>query len=74
MATCANCTGDALYTYTISDGYRINYCQYHLPRFLLPARAAGMLPLFEEPVEKPAKAKKAVTQDSEGEEPTDAPN
>lgn len=34
MASCANCSNDALYTYKVSEEYGIDYCQYHLPNFL----------------------------------------
>lgn len=34
MASCANCSNDALYTYKVTEEYGIDYCQYHLPNFL----------------------------------------
>ena len=55
MVTCANCSGEALYTYQVSDSYLINYCQYHLPKFLVGKKNAGQLPLV---TPKPAKAVK----------------
>jgi hypothetical protein len=56
---CANCSRDALYTYVIGGNHNINYCQSHLPRFLIAKRDAGLLPLIKPPVvETPAKVSK----------------
>ena len=57
MLICANCEGEALYTYVISPNYGINYCQYHLPRFLTAQREAGLLPLIDFNAPKPTKKK-----------------
>lgn len=43
MLTCANCDKDALYTYEVTDTFVINYCEYHLPRFLHTMKNGGML-------------------------------
>ena len=43
MATCANCVNDALYTYRVTDDFGIDYCQYHLPRFLIDHKNSGLL-------------------------------
>lgn len=72
MAICANCTDNAIYVYQITPVSGINYCQYHLPRFLYQQRDAGILPapvdpIVEEPVvEEPTTKtkKKAVATDS----------
>jgi hypothetical protein len=54
MATCANCSSDALYVYQIASNYGINYCQRHLPSFL----SRGPQPnLFEAPVEEVVETK-----------------
>jgi hypothetical protein len=34
MATCANCSNDAVYTYQPGPEFSIHYCPYHLPKFL----------------------------------------
>lgn len=68
---CANCQRDALYTYQISGGYSIHYCQAHLPGFLTSQKKAGLLPLqVPKPVETPAKSskKKEVTPEPVAEE------
>jgi len=68
MATCANCSSDALYTYNVTPDFGINYCQYHLPKFLLNAKHADLVSdvAVEAPVEVPvSKSKKAeVTVDA----------
>jgi hypothetical protein len=67
MATCANCSSDALYVYEISPDYAIEYCQRHLPKFLYSLRNSGGLKRPEvvvpEPVVEaaPKKAKKTTT-------------
>ena len=59
MATCANCSSDALYVYQVSSDYGINYCQRHLPSFLKVGVQPNLFDVVAEPVvEKPAKAKK----------------
>jgi hypothetical protein len=72
MPTCANCSEVALYTYQVADGYNINYCQAHLPRFLFSRRDAGLLPVVSiEPVVEPTpapKSKKSAPVDSPVEE------
>lgn len=57
MIKCANCEGEALYTYSVNPDYLIHYCQYHLPRFLSAARDAGQLNLIVPVVEAPSKKK-----------------
>ncbi|CAB4123926.1 hypothetical protein UFOVP46_129 [uncultured Caudovirales phage] len=47
MSTCANCKNDALYTYEVTDTFSIDYCQYHLPRFLHTMKNGGMLKTTE---------------------------
>ena len=34
MTSCANCQNDAAYTYTIVDGYSVNFCDKHLPTYV----------------------------------------
>jgi hypothetical protein len=43
MSTCANCDKDAMYTYEVTDTFYIDYCEYHLPRFLHTMKNNGML-------------------------------
>lgn len=50
MAKCANCTGEAFFTYAITSSFGINYCSRHVPKFLQSQKNAGMLTLR---VEKP---------------------
>jgi len=61
MAVCANCTQEALYTYPVSAGYNLHYCQYHLPKFLTSRRDAGLLPIIEDAPAPKAKKSAAVT-------------
>lgn len=59
MATCANCSSDALYVYQLSPKYGINYCQRHLPTFLSRGPQPNLFSAPEEPVVKStAKSKK----------------
>jgi hypothetical protein len=62
MATCANCTNTALYTYQVTEDFGIDYCQYHLPTFLSKLKYTGALkPKAVEPVvEVKATKKKAA--------------
>jgi len=54
MATCANCSADALYSYEVAPSYTIPYCQRHLPRFLYSLRNSGALAVPEpEVVDEP---------------------
>lgn len=78
---CANCHRDALYTYEVSAGYLINYCQYHLPKFLTSKKNAGLLTLqvpapvvVEEPVVKPSKKKAEVVEEPVVEVPVEEPS
>ena len=71
MVKCANCSNDALYVYQVTDSFGINYCQYHLPRFLHNQRNGGLLaaptaPVVEAPVEEeaPKTKKKAVAEET----------
>lgn len=66
MAKCANCAGDALYVYRITDSFEIVYCQYHLPRALGKKGATGvsLLPIEEAKIIEavaPKTAKKKAT-------------
>lgn len=80
MASCANCSNDALYTYKVSEGYGIDYCQYHLPNFLngltnsnVVAYTPEFIALKEEAVAEAAPSKKkkasAVVEPVEEETP-----
>ncbi len=63
---CANCQRDALYSYPVSGGYAINYCQSHLPGFLASRKKAGLLPLqTPKVVEEPAPAKASKKKEVE---------
>lgn len=61
MATCANCSNTALYTYQVTESFGIDYCQYHLPTFLSKLKYTGALkPKAAEPeVEVKTTKKKA---------------
>jgi hypothetical protein len=69
MATCANCSSDALYTYNVTPDFGINYCQYHLPKFLLNVKHADLVSdvVVETPVEAP------VSKSKKTDAPVDAP-
>jgi hypothetical protein len=75
MATCANCNVEAPYRYQINENFGVDYCQYHLPRFLYAQRNAGLLaqpvaPAPEpEPAPAPTKSKKAAPADPAPAEP-----
>lgn len=43
MASCANCSNDAFYTYQVNESFGISYCSYHVPRFLQDQKNAGLL-------------------------------
>jgi len=64
MATCANCKSDAVYEYRVTSDFKIDYCSFHLPKFLTGKRDAGLLkptPVVEAPiVEDPAPVTKAT--------------
>jgi len=71
MVKCANCSNDALYVYQVTESFGINYCQYHLPRFLHDQRNGGLLaaPVQSEPElpvveEAPKTKKKAVAEET----------
>jgi hypothetical protein len=72
MATCANCVNDALYTYRVTDDFGIDYCQYHLPRFLANNKQSGLVTIIpaaptqtETPVEEtPEPVKTSKTKKS----------
>lgn len=78
MATCANCVNEAIYAYAVTPDYVINYCAYHLPRFLAPQRDAGKLaiqaPVIEEaaveetPTTKSKKKGEPVTEEAPAED------
>ncbi|CAB4123698.1 hypothetical protein UFOVP45_9 [uncultured Caudovirales phage] len=64
MAVCANCASDAIYTYQITEEFSQNFCQRHLPKFLVSQKNMGLLPLKEDaPVvdEVPTKSSKKKT-------------
>lgn len=60
MAKCANCVSDALFVYTITNDFKIYYCQYHLPRALGKGKVAGVSLLPIEVVAPKAAKKKVV--------------
>jgi predicted oxidoreductase len=80
MSTCANCTETAAYVYEISETHTIDYCETHLPRFLVDRKNAGLLKspdfLTEARAEaldilssKNAKKKKSAVEEAVVEEP-----
>lgn len=70
MATCANCSNDAVYTYQPGPEFYLHYCQYHLPKFLTRTENPAVF-LYKEEVKvtetKTSKKKtsEAVAEDSE---------
>lgn len=69
MITCANCSNEALYVYKLSENFKINYCQYHLPRILTKNNGSYLLPIepevVPEPVVKSSKKKSApITEEA----------
>ena len=73
MVKCANCPGEAMYTYKVSDDYLIHYCQYHLPKFLIGKRNAGQLPLVAPKTTKTSKTTPVVEEPVVEEEPEVVP-
>jgi hypothetical protein len=78
MVQCANCQNIAEYTYQITEGYVIHYCETHLPRVLGNLKSTGELALKiaeEKPVEVEApktKKKSAILEEApEEESPTE---
>lgn len=66
MAKCANCAGDALYVYRITDSFEIVYCQYHLPRALGKKGATGvsLLPIEEAKIVEAVATKSAKKKEA----------
>jgi hypothetical protein len=74
MIKCANCAADADYTYAISVGNLINYCEKHLPNFLASRKASGQLALVVPAiVEEPKTSKKKTTDTVVEEVPEEEP-
>jgi hypothetical protein len=71
MVKCANCSAEAIYTYSVSSSSNIHYCNAHLPRFLINQKLAGALPLVVPAAPETAvpKKSKTVTEDAPVEEP-----
>jgi hypothetical protein len=71
MATCANCSNDAVYTYQPGPEFSLHYCQYHLPKFLTRTENPPVVLYKEEEVKVPEtktskkKTSEAVAEDSE---------
>jgi hypothetical protein len=65
MTICANCQSDAVYTYTIVDGFDVYFCDKHLPRFARKSGLVANLPevVIEEPVVAPKASKKVVVEE-----------
>jgi hypothetical protein len=77
MASCANCSSDALYVYQITAEYGLNYCQRHLPSFLSRGPQPNLFaaPVEAPVVEAPAKGKKSqAVAEPEDVVEDDAPN
>ena len=68
MTICANCQSDATYTYSIVDGFSIDYCDKHLPTFARKNGLATAVVAQEEPVVALKASKKAVVVEEPVEE------
>lgn len=64
MVTCANCTNEALYVYKPGPEFSLNYCQYHLPRFLTRSENPSVF-LVEKEVPKVAEVKASKKKETE---------
>lgn len=62
MTTCANCTNDALYIYSLNEDVKTYFCATHVPGFLRAQKNAGLLPTVAE-----FDARKQAVLDSLGE-------
>lgn len=61
MTTCANCSSEATFSYSVSADFSIPYCSRHVPKFLQAQRFSGALHTITAPVvveEKTSKKKK----------------
>ena len=67
MTPCANCSRDAIYTYSVTPSYLIHYCSVHLPGFLHNQKSTGSIALKVEAPKAPKK--KAVVEEPVVEEP-----
>lgn len=76
MAKCVNCVRDAEYIYTVTNTFKLNYCQTHMPKSLTTGKHAGVervVAPVESAVEAVAKASKKKPVIVEEAEPTPAP-
>lgn len=62
MISCANCTNDALYIYSLNEDVKTYFCATHVPGFLQAQKNAGLLPTVAE-----FDARKQAVLDSLGE-------
>ena len=69
MAKCVNCVKDAAFVYNITNSFKLNYCQQHMPKALLAGNVTGVerlatnLPSAVEAVSKVAKKKPVVVEE-----------
>jgi hypothetical protein len=64
MATCANCSNDAVYTYQPGPEFSIHYCPYHLPKFLTRTENPAVV-LYKEEEVKVTETKTSKKKSSE---------
>ena len=65
MATCANCSKDAVYTYQPGPEFSIHYCPYHLPKFLTRTENPAVVLYKEEEEVKVTETKTSKKKSSE---------
>ena len=68
MTICANCQSDATYTYSIVDGFNVDFCDKHLPTFARKNGLATPVVAQEAPVVASKTSKKSVVVEEPVEE------
>jgi hypothetical protein len=71
MTKCANCSLDAVYNYSITEGFNQLYCPIHLPRFLRGKTSQSMLVSIIKPEPAPKKKRAKATPPAEDPAPTE---
>jgi hypothetical protein len=72
MQTCANCSVEAFYVYSLTSEFKQYYCSLHLPRFLKDQRHGGAVSRYIAPVVvKPKKSAPVVEESAVEEAPSE---
>jgi hypothetical protein len=68
MQTCANCSVEAFYVYSLTSEFKQYYCSLHLPKFLKDQRNGGAVTRYEAPVVAKTKKSAPVVEETPTEE------